>query len=61
MSRSLQNAVPAWQVLRLVVADELNPLVRLVPQVGVDQIEYAGAVWATINQIADLDHGQIGR
>ena len=47
------------EVVRLVVADELDPLGGLGAQVAVDDVDDLSGVGATMDQITDLDDDQI--
>ena len=48
------------QVLRLVVADQLDPLIRPAGQEVVDQADHARRVGAAMDEVTDLDHGEVG-
>ena len=59
--RSGQWKAGSLQVLRLVVADQLHPLVGLALQVAVDQGHHPVGVRPAMDQVTDLDHHEVGR
>jgi hypothetical protein len=49
------------QVLSFVVADELDPLTRLVGQHPLDQTDHGLGIRPTMDEVADLHEGEVGR